>query len=1173
MSSNTAESEGQEKKMLRLQVDDLQKRMDMMKDTFDREKLRWKSEIEGRKLEENQRNYSLEESIFQLKSQVSNERAETRRNMRENARLASEIEDFLVKVSDRSGRNISTFDDVLSLFDDLEQKRESEAKRFREIDSRCFALSQENEALEKQNKKKNQKIKAIKSACEETMRKQDRGFETELQHMRKEMKKQGDVISKMAAIIEKLKKENESLKRKSEAVADLEAQLEDQKKNSVIPVLEGQKAVLESRLDEANGQIDIQLEKIQELNDAAILSNEQLERQVELIKELKAENKSLSNSLENTRARSKDKSTKIRALEKTIRTLETNEISLQAEISELKLKVATVQTEARPSPTKEVTAVRKDGPDFGNAMTSLEECLRAQAEEITALQQQRSALIETVKKLEVLLTRTGKFGERLEVQVGELTNALSEEKKASQKAMLAFHKNEEEILSEIRVMLPTSVDEKVEELRDCSFADHVVGVVRVLVENIEEANDPDLVHRQQTEAKPRIDPVLLSHLSSACGLLRRLAGTIDSGYDKDQILKECARIGAFVDEHGEELANCPSLRPLFDLGHSDMTSVAQVFHNMVSDPNACRVSPFNELYILFCCLVHINKILVNEFEDLEARNKTLLRKVANIDDAEERLLELEEWKRKQEEEMNSVHAIFSKLVDHPSENVLTLAGQVCRLIEWKDAELAKAMENARKEQIIEENNKEIEKLKKAVQRHKIHKKRFCKEATEVTAEIREDVVRLQEDYADQIEAAEQKIENLNELNTTTVLRYKEKIENLKEEIAVKDEQNEVLGGQVHQLKKEINALFAKCSSQDNEILAFKEQVATLEEQLSRAISHKNHYKQKVQSEEKRDSETLQELQEKTTELKTKYEAIVSELTTELATSKQALHEARSACSKFEQIKQSLMHANAKLSLSERTLGVKLASTQAQLENERSIHASKETALKHSYEANLQNQQAEFNKDRALSIALLRTCALLLFEHDIPESVTLPELHKLVTTALESRDTEHELQMTRDATEARKLLHTSTLTSSIKELLQTQSSLRRDIESLVSENKSITASMSRLRADTEWREQTIGDCTQWISWAKALLIQLSEGAPIPETSVRLRRQIEDVLINTVSKRRLLRKVEILRKEKRLLSSKPGLLKQTPTQSTTSLRPITIALALALRLKRNASHCFV
>ena len=55
--------------------------------------------------------------------------------------------------------------------------------------------------------------------------------------------------------------------------------------------------------------------------------------------------------------------------------------------------------------------------------------------------------------------------------------------------------------------------------------------------------------------------------------------------------------------------------------------------------------------------------------------------------------------------------------------------------------------------------------------------------------------------------------------------------------------------------------------------------------------------------------------------------------------------------------------------------------------------------------------------------------------------------------------------------------------------------------------------------------------------------------------------------------LIRTAKILRKEKRLLSSKPGLLKQTPTQSTTSLRPITIALALALRLKRNASHCFV
>ena len=1163
-----------EKKLLRLQIDDLERRMDMMKEAFEGDRLRWKSEIEARKLDEQQRSSNFQESIVELRSQVASERSETRNRMRENVKLIEDIEGFFAKVAERSDRSVRSFDDVLKVIDELKEKRDLEARKAREMDEKVFEIEQEKDELEKKVERKSDRVEILKSRCERSMKIQDEEFEATLGNMKRKIKKQERMLAKMAGVVEQVKRENEELRAKSGQAEELEAKLEDQKRDSSIPVLEAQKAVLEVKLDEAVEKAEVYRNKIEELDEALVASNDRIKEQMRALKELKKENESLRSAVGTLNERSQKKSEKIAALEKMVKTLETNEIELQTEVSKLKLSLASRRHECAPAVcVKEAMEEKKsDGVDVVEVMGSLEECVKTQSEEIAALQRQRDALLEVVKKLDGALARSERFAEILQNDILKATTAMAEAKKEMEKRESAAEKRKEELVSELTVMLPTSVYEEVRVMEDRPFEEQITGIVTALVEQIGKGVEEEEPVLRAADVK--CHQLMLSHLASACKLLRRLSGVMDSGYEKDEILKECARISAFVDEHEDELATFEDLGPLFDLKRDDPSVVAKTFHAVLGNTKLLGSSPFQELYMLFCCLIHANKILMNHMDDQQAKNQALTRKVVNIDDTEEHVVALEEWKQKSENEVSKAHEALAKYVDHPSENIVGLAEQICAVIQAKDKQLEIAVENARREQIIEENNKEIRKLKKQVCKQKREKKKFCQKADEVAADIQDGVVKMREEYAEQIEAAEQEIEDLNDMNTAMIANYQNKIETLRQDNAAKDEQIEKLNEEILGLKKEINTFFAKCSKQRDEITSFKEEVRTLKEQLARAIAHKNHYKQKVLSEDKRDTETLRELQEKTTELKTNYETAVSELTNELSTVKSELAEANAARNQFEKIKQDLLKTNAKLSLSERTLTVKLTSAQEQITSERSLHSSKEQALRNAYESKLSHLETDFRQERSAYVNLINSCSTLLLGTPIPESLTPAQLVSFVTETLDSYDRRHELLMSRDASEARKCMGVSVLTPAIKDLLQLRDEMKREIVSLNAENASLCDTLAKLQADAKWREENIGDCSAWISWARAILMQVSEGAKLPETSQKLRKQIEDILLNTMSKRRYVRKLEILRKEKKYLSSQ-GTLLNPPDQKRplASLRPIIIALALGLRMKQNSPRSFV
>ena len=1149
-----------ESDMLKLQVDDLQKRMDLMKATFDREKQRLQSEIEERKLDEKQQKSEFEESLFQLQSQVATQRSETRSKMKENVKLSTELDVFLTKVAERTNGNIETLEDVIQFIDQLKARARADAVKMREMDEKSFALSQEKEKLEEKLREKCEDIQDLKAHCDRSMDARKKEFEEAFQNMRARTKKQEKMLAKMASLIEELKNENDRLKVKEGEVVELEAKLEDQKMDAMVQVLEAKNVVLEAKLDEANKTIEGQMQQISELNSTVVASADEISEQMKVIEGLMADNAAKIESLEGLRARLKKKVLEVHKLKKAVKSLETNNVALETEVSELKLALQNRKVEEMPNVERQEVEVVKENPEFTEALSALEESLTAQTEEISRLHAQRSELLTSLKNANRVLETCEEFEVSLQKRVAELNEIVAEKNEKIQQITELSEKRDSSLFDEILEMLPVELYKQLVSFNGRPFADQIREIVRLLLQGIEMSQA-----KHDVEVKPSTDceGVLLQHLCSACRLVRKLSGCLGVGIDKDEILRECARIGRYVDEHQSHFKEYAELGRLFDMKNDKIDVVTLTFLRMLEDESVLSSSPFRELYILFCCLVHVNKRLMTQMDEQISKSAALRAKIMTIDDIETKLIELEEWKEAHEREMEGTCQFLGKFVESPSEKLETLAQQVSELIEEKDKKLGELNDFIEQQKLVEERNSEIRSLKRQVRKQKKQTKLFCQEANDVTNEIRDGVVRMQQDHEVEVEQFENEVEDLKEINMSLVEHYKEKIQRIRDELEEKEQLNQELSGQIQTLKKEINIFFAKCATQEDEIKEAKDQISSLTEQLNRAIEHKNHYKQKAHDLEHRDYDLLTQLQTRSAELKTKYESMVTDLTSQLQIVKEELAKAQAEIDQFDKVKNDLLRDKARLTISERTLTVKLASLKQHIENGLTTNVSRETALQNKLESKMANQRIEHEKEQRIYTHVLNRCSELLFGHPLPPTVSVANINEYFTESLDAKSKCSDVVSVKDANEARKLLGTMSLVSGVSDVLYRVEQMTRE----ESENSRVNESMATLQAYIKRKEENLGESAQWMSWAKSILVQVSEGAKVTDSPQKLRTQVEDILLSTVSRRTHLRKLETLRQEKKLLTTQYELLNPPPKRPVKSIRPVIVALALAIRLRKD------
>ena len=1153
-----------ESDILKMQVDELQKRMDLMKATFDREKQRLESEIEVRKLDEKQQQNNFEESLFQLQSQVADQKSETRSKMKETVKLTTELDVFLSKVSERTNGNIESLDDVISLIDQLKEKARADARKLRDIDEKNFALTQEKETLEQHLKEKCIDIKDLKSHWQQSSQERDEEFAQACQTMQAKMKKQEKLLSKMAGIIETLKSENDRLKVKEGEVTELEAKLEEQKMDVTVQVLEAKKAVLEAKLDEATETIEIQTQQIAELNETVTASADEIREQMNLIDDLRTENKEKTDLIEALHARNKQRTTEVHKLRKAVKALETEKVALQTEVSELKLALQERKVEEMPCVEREVVKVVSENPAIGDTMSAMEESLHAQAEEIKILHDQRNELLNALKNASRVLQTCENFELSLEQRISQLSCDLSERDRKLEETAVASENRERQIFNNFIRMLPMDVQREAYELTDDSLDEKLRETVKILLCRIEEPRKIEC----DISKSSGCDGVLLQHLYSACRLVRKLAGGLGDGIDKDEILKDCARIGRYVDEHQEQLKEYAELTSLFDIQNDSVDVVTQTFLGMITDESVLYSSPFRELYVLFCCLVHVNKRLATELTEHSSTCQVLRTKVFVGDEIETQLSELELWKEEHERQEDAIYKLFASRVDSPPEKLETLAQRICELLVEKDAQIQECQKFIEQQKIEHKRDREIRRLKKRVSNQDKEREQFCDEVEGVTNDIRDGVIEMQEAHQVEVEHFENEVEELKEMNASVIQHYKEKIEQIRVELEEQKQENQELLDQIHTLKKEVNALFAKCASQEDELVEARDQISSLGEQLNRAIEHKNHYKRKCQDAERRDSELLTQLQSRSLELKTKYEAVVADITNQLEQAKEELAKAQNEIDQFDTVKQDLLREKARLTISERTLSVKLAALQQQMENGRSANISRETALQNKLESKMANQRIEFETEQRVYRDVLSRCSELLFGQPLPQKVTFANLNTYFTENLEARAKRADVVAAQDANDARRILGAASLASGVSELLVRSHELDSEVCRLRLENERASELITSLQYQLKRKQEIAGEGVQWNSWAKSIVIQLSNGAKIAESAEKLRTQVEDLLINSMSQRTCLRKLEILRREKFVLTTQSELLKR-PARSRplTSIRPVIVALALGIRLKKN------
>ena len=90
--------------------------------------------------------------------------------------------------------------------------------------------------------------------------------------------------------------------------------------------------------------------------------------------------------------------------------------------------------------------------------------------------------------------------------------------------------------------------------------------------------------------------------------------------------------------------------------------------------------------------------------------------------------------------------------------------------------------------------------------------------------------------------------------------------------------------------------------------------------------------------------------------------------------------------------------------------------------------------------------------------------------------------------------------------------------------------------------------------------------KWKDWSRSILRQFYNSTSSDTSNDLIRSRIEEIMLSAISQRKILNKIEILRREKSLLNTRGQFLAPPPRkQITKSIRPLLLVLACAHRLQ--------
>lgn len=786
-------------------------------------------------------------------------------------------------------------------------------------------------------------------------------------------------------------------------------------------------------------------------------------------------------------------------------------IRLESTIDHLKQQLSIVSEPAN------CNNVQNPAPDM------LEGLLLDQNKEITSLSLQREKIIKLFHNFEELVEKSEQSIQTLQTK----NNNLEEKYAALQEKFDNTTKDQNRMMQTVDDLLCDEVKNMVDHnnYNDLKgFVEEVVKVTNDLAKSKKSANssfcksfkcDDELYIQILTRLEDAMRYILYGEKSSDDPLIK-------DDNCKARLVKECSRISKFIDEKlfGLDISDIPQHLSMFS--PDAFTSVEQQLKELFKygEKSIMNSAQVRMLFVLFSVICIVNKKLSDKITDMTETVKIAegLTNQSNIikqlsDENNKLKKSLEEQKQNEKREKDQKQKEIQKDQNQAVENE-KLTEEIKKNEELNDK--IASLEDKIKEMTIEKNNLE-EKSQEHVTNHKIDNAIVTQQMEDLknkNEELLKTLKDVKDNAAKCVKQASKKILALE----SQISKQNSRVKEMENGIDILAEDNKKMTEQIETQK-------AENISQAKEIQNMSQKISDLEQK-------KNRLREKLQNHQMSSSNEISSLKKELEAMRSEHISQVGKLNNDILIEKNVQQTMQSTIDKLLEQKKSLVEANTKVTLSEKSLRLKILQMEEQHKHELNNVEAKSnivvSSIKSQYSSQITAITEELNSAKNSLIELLnltekdKVCSL----KDLIDSV------KMIFTQYEK-----DRPILNDAKQVKvhlKLKNDEQILASIKKLEDKFASLSDELDNSKIVNEEIKAKMSK-QTDAESEVFDLkADIKAWECWSRSLYMQIAQKG-IPKNMTVVKNTIEEAVIGSTSETYMRKKLNLLRAEKEILSN--------------------------------------
>lgn len=857
-----------------------------------------------------------------------------------------------------------------------------------------------------------------------------------------------------------------------------------------------------------------------------------------------------------------------------------------------------------------VSSQAKENQDnsFNKKIEIYEGIIQKQNQQILEFTEQRNSLMNELKKLKEMESKTSSDIEKLKRQNEELIakwNEINEESEAKFYDILKKFSDNYDISFDSSKTPYQNIVDLIES-----------GIISLMAQNQtqyqnDENNENDTQAPQQNisirnlkiyseddmEQERKKKEILLKQLENAINFIHSLANSSNSTgapqfdfRDRTLILTQCARMGQFIeDEDGDYHENLSSIASLFDPLSVEANSKL-FFHFIDQHEDTINDSPIHELYVMFLATLEVNFLLFNKINEIQSIRQSN----QQIQEQQKRAQQQNSLKQLLDEQNAKIRDAKTLIEPYVQKNQNETITENDKNDSFDDFLLMLQIFVESHEELIQENEKNGSDTRPDKSNYSYATSSYVYSNTESTStsqleqRLREKNVSFKSSMIPNMDSnsmkahlqkaktkntkLQQTIEQLmkekseieekskKKLAETENLLKKSKKENknlldqnqkLKAQFNENEDEKEVLSNKL----KELSGSYQRLKKEKNELEATMEKKYDQIKENDKKIKEKNNSLSKRISElEQMNNQALSELKERTTEMVDKYDNRVEKLDQELKDTRDRLIEALSEIKNLKNDKMVSQMTIKKMKIEEKN-------DKSIIEQLSSQVKSREEQITAKYKYDIFQNKTQYIKKvselkDAMRSAKQNLADLLYKKFKIKYPI---EEDSNVSNSLNENECNIEdigINSEKDAFDKILCIFAALINEkAVAELAQLNLGknssiidLFQDMEKEIDTNKLIIQQMETLSKESKKEvkrlthqnkklENVQKDLNNWVLWARSLYRQITEGLAAPGSNADLRCALEESLMASIGHRKMQRKLEILRAEKKAFTIDP------------------------------------